>query len=99
MFKLLEIGNAEWPASVMGLGPNRRDLHFDQRMAAPYVAANKYKAYLALTTNADGYIVEPLLSTPEGELRNPYNFGGPMGSPALATPDCRRRLITPTVLS
>src|SRR5258706_1934511 len=80
MFKLLEIGNAEWPASVMGLGPNRRDLHFDQRMAAPYVAANKYKAYLALTTNQDGYIVEPILATPSGELRNPYNFGGPMGS-------------------
>src|SRR6266436_2474116 len=80
MFKMLELGDPEWVARVMGLGPNRRDLHQDQRMLAPYVAANKYQAHLALTTNEDGYVIEPILATPEGELRNPYNFGGPMGS-------------------
>src|SRR6266853_536422 len=80
MFKMLSIGDPEWVAMVVGLGSNRRDLHQDQRMLAPYVAANKYKAYLALTTNQDGYIVEPILATPEGDLKNPYNFGGPVGS-------------------
>jgi lipid II:glycine glycyltransferase (peptidoglycan interpeptide bridge formation enzyme) len=64
----------------MALGHNRRDVHFDARMFTPYIVANKWKAYLALTSNEDGYIVEPLLATPEGELRNPYNFGGPTGS-------------------
>jgi len=81
MFRMLNIGDTEWVSSVMGLGPNRRDLHFDQRMCASYIAADKYKAFLALTTNQDGYIVEPILSTPEGDcIKNPYNFGGPMGS-------------------
>lgn len=79
-YKLLDIGDPQWVAAVMGLGPARRDLHQDQRLLAPYVAAYKYKAFLAFTDTEDGYIVEPVLQTPEGDLRHAYNFGGPMAS-------------------
>jgi len=80
MFKLLEIGDPEWVGRVIGLGSNRRDLHQDQRFLAPYQGAYGWKAYLALTENSDGYIVEPILITPDNEIKNIYNFGGPMGS-------------------
>lgn len=80
MFKVLEIGDPEWVGRVVGLGSSRRDLHFDQRMLAPFVAANKWQAYLALTATDEGYIVQPVLLTPEGDLRHAYNFGGPMAS-------------------
>src|SRR5882672_3353704 len=80
MFKLLRVGDTQWVTAVMALAPNRRDIHYDARMAAPYVAVNKWEAFLALTSNDDGYIVEPVLVTDSGELRHSYNFGGPMGS-------------------
>lgn len=83
MFKLLELGDPQWVAATMGLGPARRDLHLDQRMLASYVAALKYKAFLAFTEDENGYIVEPILQTPEGDLKNAYNFGGPMASTDL----------------
>jgi hypothetical protein len=37
MFKLLEIGDPEWVGRVLGLGPDRRDLHLDARMFASCV--------------------------------------------------------------
>ncbi len=80
MFKLLEIGDPEWVGRVIGLGSNRRDLHQDQRFLAPYQGAYGWKTYLALTENSDGYIIEPILVTPDNEIRHSYNFGGPMGS-------------------
>ena len=63
MFKLLEIGDPEWVGRIIGLGPNRRDLHQDQRFLASYQAVNHWKAYLALTENHDGYVIEPILVT------------------------------------
>lgn len=83
MFKLLKIGDAQWVSTVMSLGKDRRDIHLDQRMLASYVAANKWQAFLALTETPSGFIVEPILSTPEGELSHSYNFGGPTGSSDL----------------
>src|SRR6202030_159125 len=80
MFEMLEIGDPRWVSSIMNLDLNRRDLHFDQRFLAPYVAAYRYKAYLGLTTRPEGYIVEPLLTTPEGDLKHATNFGGPTAS-------------------
>src|SRR5258706_1145897 len=80
MFKLLEIGDPEWVGRVIGLGSNRRDLHQDQRFLAPYQGAYGWKAYLALTENSDGYIVEPIFTTPDNEIKNSYNFGGPVAS-------------------
>ncbi len=80
MFKLLEIGDPEWVGRVMALGPNRRDIHFDARMLVPYVAAYKWRAFLGLTFDDSSWIIEPILVTPEGDLKNAYNFGGPMGS-------------------
>jgi len=83
MFKMLNIGDVAWVSATMGLGPLYRDLHFDQRMLAPYIVAFKWKAYLALTTSETGYVLQPVLVTPEGELRHAYNFGGPMASSDL----------------
>lgn len=80
MFKLLELGDPEWVGRIMGLGPVKRDLHLDQRMLAPYATTLKNRAFLALTTSEDGYIVEPVLLTPEGYCRHAFNFGGPMAS-------------------
>lgn len=80
MFNLFEIGNPQWVALVMGLPPDCRDIHFDQRMLAPYVGAYGWKSYLALTDTMDGYIIQPLLINKENEIRHPYNFGGPIGS-------------------
>lgn len=69
MFRMLTVGDAEWVASLMGLGANKRDIHWDQRMLAPYVAAYKWKAHLAFTESENGYIIQPVLVTPEGYLR------------------------------
>lgn len=83
MFSVVPIGDVRWVSAVMGLGQECRDIHFDQRMLAPYVTAFKWKALLAVTSSQDGYIVQPVLVTPEGELRHAYNFGGPMPSSDL----------------
>jgi len=80
---MLEIGDPKWPAAALGLGPERRDLHMDQRILAPYIAAYKYKAFLGLTSNENGYLIEPVLLTPEGNLKHSFNFGGLMGSSDL----------------
>ena len=80
MFKIVSIGDAEWVGRVMGLPRDRRDIHMDQRMLAPYVVAYKWKAYLALTESEDGYIIQPILLTTSGEMKNAYNFGGPIAS-------------------
>ena len=80
MFKVLNIGDSEWVSRVMGLGISKRDIHFDARMLAPYVAAYKWKAHLAVSETDDGYIVQPILVTSDNLIRHSYNFGGPMGS-------------------
>lgn len=78
MFSVIHLGDPKWVAAVMGLPQQRRDIHLDQRMLCPYVAIYKWKAHLALTEGESGYILQPILSTPDGELRHSYNFGGPV---------------------
>jgi hypothetical protein len=41
---------------------------------------SKNKAYMGLTTRDEGYIIEGVLLTPAGDLRNVFNFGGPTAS-------------------
>lgn len=76
----VEIGDPKWVAGLMNLAPHRRDIHFDQRMVAPYITAYGWKASLAYTECENGYIIQPLLLTKENELRHAYNFGGPIGT-------------------
>src|SRR5215475_3405889 len=80
MFSVINIGDPKWVAACMGLPKERRDIHLDQRMLAPYVAINHWKAHLAITEGEKGYILQPILVTSDGELRHPYNFGGPIAS-------------------
>lgn len=79
-FSLVPIGDVRWVSSVMGLGPELRDIHLDQRMLVPYVGAYNWNASLVLMTFQDGYIVQPVLLTKQGEIRHAYNFGGPIAS-------------------
>lgn len=93
-FKVLKIGDQEWVARVMGLGSNRRDIHLDQRMLAPYFLAYRNICGLALTVddkNNGEWVVQPLLINSQQELRHAYNFGGPVGSqPCLTSADCMK---------
>lgn len=84
-FKVLLPGDPEWVARLMGLGPHRRDIHLDARMLAPYINAYKYRAGLALTADANNYIIQPLLINDKHELRHAYNFGGPIGHSPFIT--------------
>lgn len=78
MFSVVPVGDPKWVAAVMALGSESRDIHLDQRLLVPYVVDRKWHAFLGLTDTKSGYVVQPFLITQEGELRNAYNFGGPV---------------------
>jgi hypothetical protein len=78
MFKVLKLGDPEWVREVMTLPPDRRDVHMDQRMLAPYVKTYNWKAGLAVTIKENAKVIQPFLINNEGQLRHAYNFGGPI---------------------
>lgn len=82
-FKVLEIGDPEWIVAIASLPIERRDVHLDQRMLAPYVATYGWKAGLAVSDWRENRIIQPLLINNEGQLRHAYNFGGPVSTSDL----------------
>lgn len=77
-FKVLQIGDPEWVRLINALPISRRDIHFDQRMLAPYCAAYGWKAGLAYLQEGDDFIIQPILIDGKKQLRHAYNFGGPV---------------------
>ena len=79
-FKVLEVGDPAWVRLIMSLPIERRDLHLDQRMLAPFMRTFGWQGGLAVSDVRDGYIIQPLLINNEGQLRHAYNFGGAVGA-------------------
>lgn len=79
-FKILSIGDPEWVRLINTLPIDRRDIHFDQRLLAPYCAAYGWKAGLAYQQEGDDFIIQPILIDDKGLLRHAYNFGGPIAN-------------------
>jgi hypothetical protein len=86
MFRILTLGDPEWVARIAALPIDRRDIHLDQRMLAPYAATYGWRAGLALTVGQGEYIIQPVLLTEDGQLRHAYNFGGPASPTDLINP-------------
>lgn len=80
MFKVLDIGDPEWDSLLMTFPPDRRDVHMDWRMLAPYVKTYGWKGGLAVTKSHISHIIQPFLLSNQGQLRHAYNFGGPVSS-------------------
>lgn len=80
MFRVLGLEDPEWMERIEALPPDLRDIHFTPFLLAPYVAAFGWKAGLAVTSEQDQFIIQPLLVNDKGELRHAYNFGGPVGT-------------------
>ena len=83
MFRILQLGDPEWVALENSLPVERRDIHFNQRMLAPYTATYGWRAGLAVTSQLGEYTIQPFLIDGEGQLRHAYNFGGPVATPAV----------------
>jgi hypothetical protein len=81
-FRVLKYADMEWVARLNALPIERRDIHFDPRILAPYFKAYGWEMGLAVTGDPDtlsNFIIQPVLITKEGQLRHAYNFGGPVG--------------------
>lgn len=52
----------------------------------PYEACRMGRGMLLTDEGETGILLQPLLRMPNGDLRHPYNFGGP-----IATPGCKTR--------
>ena len=81
-FRFLKFADKEWVARVQALPYDRRDIHFDPRILAPYLKAYGWDLRLTVTGDPDtlkDFVIQPILVTKEGELRHAYNFGGPVG--------------------
>lgn len=81
MFRVLKYADKEWVARHCALPKERRDLHFDPRILAPYLKAYGWELGLAVTGDENtlkDFIIQPVLVTKDGQLRHGYNFGGPI---------------------
>ncbi len=83
-FRVLKFADMEWGARLNALPPERRDIHFDPRILAPYLKAYGWELGLAVTGDAydlkKDFIIQPVLVTKEGQLRHGFNFGGPISN-------------------
>jgi hypothetical protein len=71
----------EWQRFVTRLPEHLRDVHFLPGMMAPYEACGMGQGMLLVDESPNGFLIQPLLRNTNGEIRHPFNFGGPIATP------------------
>jgi Acetyltransferase (GNAT) domain len=81
----------EWHNYVTQLPPHLRDVHFLPEMMVPYEETRMGRGMLLVDECGGEFLIQPLLRLTNGELRHPYNFGGPIATPdyKLHSPELR----------
>jgi hypothetical protein len=100
-----EKDSARWTALVDALPAEYRDIHFLPEYARIYRDSYGFGAHLAVYATDEGFMIQPFVRRPLGELpflagasdaknftdlANPYGFGGPVSN--AADPEVARRL-------
>jgi Acetyltransferase (GNAT) domain len=96
-----------WTALVNNLPTQRRDIHFLPEYGRIYRDSYGFEPLLAVYSNGDGYVIQPLVRRPLTDLpflagaadagaytdiANPYGYGGPLSN--AADPGIGQRLYT-----
>jgi len=73
---------AQWRSYLFRLPPGLLDIHFYPEMVMPYEKAGMGQGMLAVIDQGRDFLIQPFLqlNNGDGNLRHPYNFGGPIAT-------------------